>query len=135
MGRCRRCDTEIDDSSRFCPFCGAPQTEKAAEQLERYVKRQLESAELQDRTGSGQSSGRRELWDRISYVVGYLTVVVGLSLRATLEGKLLLFSGILVLPPTRRLLGRPLGRPFAREFMIGVYLFFTALAVVSLQFL
>jgi hypothetical protein len=30
-------------------------------------------------------------------------------------------AGLAILPPTRHLMGRPFGRPFKREFMVGSY--------------
>jgi hypothetical protein len=135
MGKCRRCETEIDDSCRFCPFCGAPQTEKAAKRLDQYVQRQIESEETDTDDGSSGGDNRRELWDRISYVVGYVTVVLGLTLRSNPEGWLFLLGGLVILPPTRRLLGRPFGRPFRREFVVGMYLLLTLAAVLLFQFL
>ena len=130
MGRCQRCKADIDDGGRFCPFCGAPQTEDAARQLDQYVKSQIEPAESRTQN-SDQVPNRRPLWDRICYVVGYLTIVIGLSLSSSIEGKLFLFAGLFILPPMRRFLGRPIGRPFARKFVAGVYVFVTAISAIS----
>lgn len=135
MGRCRKCDTALEESWEFCPICGTPQSEAARRKLARYVAQgRLPQASGRDGGGSSETGGadRGRLVRRVNYALGYVTVVVGLTTLSAPAGWAFLLAGIALLPPTRRLLGRPFGRPFARGFMIAVYLLFTLAGVVSL---
>lgn len=151
MKTCPRCEASIDDSARFCSQCGAPQTEEAAGELDEYVRQQAEqvAAESGGVRGDGGRSGgagsgdvttadvfgvaveeltdREQLWRRGSYVVGYATVVVALTQITNPGAWFLLLGGIAILPPTRRLLGLPVGGTFKREAMAGLYVVFVAL--------
>lgn len=155
MKSCPRCEASIDDPARFCSECGAPQNEEAAGELDRYVRRQAERVAARSDggaavgTGGGDGSGaggtgdvtaadvfgvaaeeltdREQLWRRGSYVLGYATVVVALT-RITNPGAwFLLLGGVAILPPTRRLLGLPIGGTFKREAMAGLYVVFVVL--------
>lgn len=80
-------------------------------------------------------SDREALWRRGSYVVGYATIVVALT-RITSPGAwFLLLGGVAILPPTRRLLGRPVGGTFKREAMAGLYAVFVVLGALLLVLL
>ncbi|WP_142986109.1 zinc ribbon domain-containing protein [Halorubrum cibi] len=148
MKSCPRCEASIDDSARFCSQCGAPQNEEAAEELDQYVKRQAEqvAAGSGGGGGSGGASGsgditaadvfgvaaeelteREQLWRRGTYVLGYATIVVALTQITNPGAWLLLLGGIAILPPTRRLLGLPVGGTFKREAMAGLYVVFVVL--------
>ncbi len=145
----------MDDSARFCSECGAPQTEEAAEELDQYVQRQAKQVAAQSggirgdggSTGGGTGSGdvtaadvfgvaaeelteREQLWRRGTYVLGYATVVIALTQIANPGAWFLLLGGIAILPPTRRLLGLPVGGTFKREAMAGLYAVFVVLGAV-----
>ena len=160
MKTCPRCESSIDESARFCEQCGAPQTEAAAEELDELVQRQAKQVAADsggggDAFGGGSGSGnggsggaddlvgaareelsdREALWRRGSYVVGYATIVVALT-RITSPGAwFLLLGGVAILPPTRRLLGRPVGGTFKREAMAGLYAVFVAIGALLLLLL
>ncbi|SFH40780.1 zinc-ribbon domain-containing protein [Halorubrum aquaticum] len=147
MKSCPRCEAPIDDSARFCSQCGAPQNEEAAEELDQYVKRQAKQVVGGSGGGSGAGGGgsgdvtaadvfgvaaeelteREQLWRRGSYVLGYATIVVALTQITNPGAWLLLLGGIAILPPTRRLLGLPVGGTFKREAMAGLYVVFVVL--------
>ena len=153
MKTCPRCESSIDESARFCEQCGAPQTEEAAEELDKLVQRQAKqvaaesggdefaggdtNAGTDDLAGTVREelSDREALWRRGSYVVGYATIVVALT-RITSPGAwFLLLGGVAILPPTRRLLGRPVGGTFKREAMAGLYAVFVAIGALLLLLL
>ena len=165
MKTCPRCESSIDESARFCEQCGAPQTEAAAEELDELVQRQAKQVATESGGGGGgdafgqgggggggggdggagaddlvgaareELSDREALWRRGSYVVGYATIVVALT-RITSPGAwFLLLGGIAILPPTRRLLGRPVGGTFKREAMAGLYAVFVVLGALLLVLL
>ncbi|OYR58662.1 zinc ribbon domain-containing protein [Halorubrum halodurans] len=149
MKPCPRCEASIDDSARFCSQCGAPQNEEAAEELDQYVQRQAKQVAGGAGSGGGGNGGRdgvtaadvfgvaaeelterEQLWRRGSYVLGYATVVVALTQITNPGAWFLLLGGIAILPPTRRLLGLPVGGTFKREAMAGLYAVFVVLGVV-----
>ncbi len=153
MKTCPRCESSIDESARFCEQCGAPQTEEAAEELDKLVQRQAKQVAAESggdefaggdtNTGADDLAGtvreelsdREALWRRGSYVVGYATIVVALT-RITSPGAwFLLLGGVAILPPTRRLLGRPVGGTFKREAMAGLYAVFVAIGALLLLLL
>ncbi|MFC5278041.1 zinc-ribbon domain-containing protein [Halorubrum rubrum] len=151
MKSCPRCEASIDESARFCSQCGAPQNEAAAEELDQYVQRQAKQVAARS-GGGGTSEGgngesgditaadifgvaaeelteREQLWRRGSYVVGYATIVIALTQITNPGAWFLLLGGIAILPPTRRLLGLPVGGTFKREAMAGLYAVFVILGV------
>ncbi len=153
MKSCPRCEASIDDSARFCSQCGAPQNEEAAEELDQYVKRQAKqmAAESGKGSGTGGAGGggsgdvtaadvfgvaaeelteREQLWRRGSYVLGYATIVIALTQITNPGAWFLLLGGIAILPPTRRLLGLPVGGTFKREAMAGLYAVLVILGAV-----
>lgn len=109
MPECRSCEKPIEAESNFCRHCGAPQNAEAAGALETYVKRQIQRlpAEEIDQIREGESGG--ELWNRISYAVGWATVVAGLATVPEIASGFLLFGGLISLPPIRRAIGHTLG--------------------------
>lgn len=135
MADCRSCDAQIPEDANFCPDCGAPQNERAARALESYIKRRIRelSPEELDEIREGETGGR--LWDRISYAVGWATVVAGLAMLPAVASGFLLFGGLVSLPPIRRAIGRTAGntpglRPIALLYLTsvgtGVVLFLVA---------
>jgi hypothetical protein len=113
MADCRECDSSMPDAANFCPSCGAPQNEEAARALERYIRRQMDELPAD---GDGPTS---PLADRISYALGWLTVVGGLAILPNPSSGFLVFGGIVALPPSRRLFGRVLGvTPDARSMLV-----------------
>lgn len=151
MAECRGCGTPQGSDNQFCPQCGTPQTEAAADRFEQYVQKQVQ--QRMGAAGGGQSSsngqssqpnrrqsqnrgqqadtngegGTKSLLDRlddtaidrISYGAGAIVAIIGFS-QLLLAGIPLILAGIAMLPPTRELLGRPLGAPIARVPMIGM---------------
>ena len=144
MKSCPRCETEIDESARFCVQCGAPQTEDAAEELDEYVQKQAEQVAAESGMSGGDGaaasgvadaaaealSDREQLWRRGCYVAGYGTIVVALTLVPALHSWFLILGGIAILPPIRRLTAEPLGSPLKREVMVGLYALFVLLGIV-----
>ncbi len=155
MKSCPRCEASIDDSARFCSECGAPQNEEAAEELDQYVQRQAKqvAARSGGARGDGGSAGggtgtgdvtaadlfgvaaeelteREQLWRRGTYVIGYATIVIALTQITNPGAWFLLLGGIAILPPTRRLLGLPVGGTFKREAMAGLYAILVVLGAV-----
>ena len=144
MKSCPRCETEIDESARFCVQCGAPQTEDAAEELDEYVQKQAEQVAAESGMGGGDGaaasgvadaaaealSDREQLWRRGCYVAGYGTIVVALTLVPALHSWFLILGGIAILPPIRRLTAEPLGSPLKREVMVGLYAAFVLIGIV-----
>jgi len=138
MKTCPRCDSSLDDEARYCVECGAPQTEDAADELDKYVQRQAEqvAAESQDDSDGGSGSvpteeltDREQLWRRGSYVLGYGTVVIALTRVPAPESWPLILAGIAILPPVRRLTAEPLGSPLKREVMAGIYAVFALIGI------
>lgn len=146
MKPCPRCEAEIDESARFCPQCAAPQSEEAAEELEEWVRNRID---VDGGGGSGDGGGgqtdaagelaavfreelneREKLWRRGCYVVGYATLVVALTGITSPWAWPLIFAGIAILPPVRRATAIPLGSPFKREVMVGLYGIFLVLSLL-----
>lgn len=135
MPECRSCEKSIQADANFCRHCGAPQNEEAAGALESYVKRQVQRLpedEL-DEIREGEHGG--ELWNRISYAVGWATIVTGLAVLPEIASGFLLFGGVVTLPPIRRAMGRTLGntpglRPISLLYLTsvgtGVVLYFVS---------
>ncbi|MGQ3329792.1 zinc-ribbon domain-containing protein [Halorubrum sp. FL23] len=145
MKTCPRCDSSLDDGARYCVECGAPQTEDAADELDEYVQRQAQQvaaeseggADGDDDGGSGfvpteDLTDREQLWRRGCYVLGYGTIVVALTFVPRPGAFPLIFGGIAILPPIRRLTAEPLGSPLKREVMVGLYAVFALLGAALL---
>lgn len=125
MPECRSCEKPIEADANFCQHCGAPQNAEAAGALESYVKRQIRRLPEQelDEIREGERGG--ELWDRISYAVGWATLVAGLAVLPAIASGFLLFGGLILLPPIRRAMGRTLGntpglRPISLLYLTSV---------------
>jgi len=109
MPDCRSCDKPTPEGANFCPHCGAPQNEQAAAALESFMERRIgELPPSEVREIAGQDTGG-VLWDRISYAVGWATVVAGLVMLPAVASGFMLFGGLIALPPIRRAIGRMLG--------------------------
>ena len=125
MAECRSCDASIPADANFCPDCGAPQNERAARALESFLKRRIRELppEEIDEIREGTTGGT--LWNRISYAVGWATIVAGLALLPAIASGFLLFGGLVALPPIRRAIGRTAGntpglRPIALLYLTSV---------------
>ena len=132
MAECRECSRTIPEGSNFCPQCGAPQNEEAARALKEFTEkrtRELPPHELERILDDGQAS-RAELLGRLSYVLGWVTVVVALALLPALASVLFLLAGIVILPPIRRLVGRAIGTTPGLAPMGVLYLIAVVLGVV-----
>lgn len=129
MSECRECDRQIPETSNFCPQCGAPQNEVAARALKEFTEeraRELPAHELEQVLEDSHAT-RTELVSRLSYVLGWVTIVVGLTLVPALASVFLLLAGIVILPPIRRLVGRAVGTtpgvaPMGALYFLGVLL-------------
>jgi len=125
MADCRSCDASIPEGANFCPDCGAPQNEQAAGALESYIKRRIRELSTQELAEIRNEETGEELWNRISYAVGWATIVAGLALLPALASGFLLFGGLVALPPIRRGIGRTAGntpglRPIALLYLTSV---------------
>ncbi|ELZ31918.1 zinc ribbon domain-containing protein [Halorubrum distributum] len=138
MKTCSRCDSSLDDDARYCVECGAPQTEDAADELNKYVQRQAEQVAAESEGDDDSESGfipteeltdREQLWRRGCYVLGYGTIVIALTRVPAAESWPLILGGIAILPPIRRLTAEPLGSPLKREVMAGIYAVFALIGI------
>lgn len=85
MPACDSCGTDVDEGAMFCPNCGEPQD---------------------------PNTRRKAIIGRVSYAVGFLFIVIGISfLPGNLGGVPMILGGIQLFPPSRQLLGRVFGRP------------------------
>ena len=85
MSECDSCGSDVGDEADFCPACGEPQHSDAK---------------------------RQAILGRVSYAVGFVFIVAGVSrLPGNLGGIPIILGGIQLFPPMRQLLGRALGRP------------------------
>jgi hypothetical protein len=85
MPECSDCGSEVNEEATFCPTCGEPQRSDAK---------------------------RKAILGRISYAVGFVFVVAGVSVLPDNPGGIpVVLGGIQLFPPMRHLLGRVLGRP------------------------
>lgn len=85
MPACDNCGSDVDEDATFCPACGEPQHSDAR---------------------------RKAILGRVSYAVGFVFIVAGVSvLPGNLGGIPVVLGGIQLFPPMRLLLGRVLGRP------------------------
>lgn len=109
MAACRECDQSMPDESNFCPQCGAPQNEQAARALQEFTERkvhELSPEELEQLMAEDQSTTGGSLERRLRWVIGWVTVVVGLAFLPA--GVLFLLAGIWILPPIERLVRQEL---------------------------
>lgn len=107
MPACDSCGTDVNEGATFCPNCGEPQD---------------------------SDTRRKVIIGRVSYAIGFLLIVAGISLLpGNLGGVPIILGGIQLFPPSRQLLGRVFGRPpkvwanavFSLVFvLIGVVLYF-----------
>jgi hypothetical protein len=132
MTECRECERSIPESANFCPSCGAPQNEEAARALESFTKKRLAELSPEEReellAEDGDTLDRSDLANRLSYAVGWLTIVVGLATLPSLASAFLLFAGIIILPPIRRLIGRVVGTEPDLVPIVAVYTLSVSLA-------
>ena len=85
MAECDNCGSEVSEDATFCPSCGEPQHSDAR---------------------------RQAILGRVSYAVGFVFIVAGVSvLPGNPGGVPIVLGGIQLFPPMRHLLGRVLGRP------------------------
>jgi hypothetical protein len=85
MPNCDNCGAEVSEDATFCPSCGEPQHTDAR---------------------------RQAIIGRVSYAVGFVFVVLGVSvLPGQFGGIPIVLGGVQLFPPMRHLLGRVLGRP------------------------
>lgn len=95
MPDCGNCGAALDDSYRFCPSCAKPQTDEARKRFNGYIEKAAERRLDESDTGGGS------LETRLSYAVGYVSIVAGLATLLELAGVFFLVAGLLVLPPVR----------------------------------
>lgn len=85
MPECDSCGHTVDEEANYCPNCGAPQQ---------------------------GSVKKRQIIGRVSYAVGFLIIVAGVSmLPGNLGGIPIVIGGIQLFPPSRQALARVFGRP------------------------
>jgi len=131
MPDCDACGLSLNGSVNFCPRCGQPQNEAAAERLDDYVQRRAASD-----AQTGQSADdRTALADRASYVVGYVAVVAGFAVAADLPTVLFVLAGVAILPPAGRLLGRIVGQSVGVRARAALFVVFAAAGAAAWQFL
>jgi hypothetical protein len=98
-----------NENATFCPACGEPQDSNAR---------------------------RQAILGRVSYAVGFVFIVAGVSvLPDNLGGIPVVLGGIQLFPPMRHLLGRVLGRPpkvWANAALSGLLVAIGALVIYLL---
>lgn len=102
---CRACDKQMPAGANFCPKCGAPQNEKAAQALQRFMDRQNEP----ERETRAVSNSRTVLVDRLGYAFGWVALIAGFVLLPDAGGAFVTVGGVFALPPLRSVLGRLTG--------------------------
>ncbi len=128
MAECRECDRSIPEGSNFCSQCGAPQNEKAARALESFTKRQVQQlpeAELETLVENATQSS--SLNRRVSYAVGWITLVGALAMVPSIASVFVLLAGVIILPPVRRLFTRQVGRRLDPRAVVGLYVITVAI--------
>lgn len=125
MPTCRNCGADIDSSYRFCPMCATPQTDEAARRLELYVEKQA-TAGAADSTTLGR---------RVSYAVGFVSVVAGIATLTDVGGVFFVLAGLLVLPPVRTAVERRLDQQFGTVPAFGAAVALIALGSVLIALL
>ncbi|WP_253736332.1 zinc ribbon domain-containing protein [Halohasta salina] len=112
MPECTNCGSPVEESDNFCSNCGEPQNEQARNKLDRMIDKQ---AEKRASSGSTGMDDREELIARVSYALGFLFVVAGVSVLPNPGGVPVLLGGILLFPPVRLLSARAFGSPLKVE--------------------
>ena len=130
MPDCDACGLSLNGSVNFCPRCGSPQNEAAAQRLDNYVKQKADQAAGTDSAATGTP-----LADRVSYLVGYVTIVVALAVASDVRTALFLLGGIVILPPIGRLVGRLVGETIGLRVRAAVFALLVVAGVAAGQFL
>lgn len=132
MAQCEKCRTSVSDSANFCPNCGVPRNQDAFERFDTYARRHLGT------TGDGGSQSTRRsatdatLFDRMSYVLGWGGIVLGIAMVPDLGGIFVLGGGISILPPVRALVERSLDRPVGVLPTMGTWIGLVAIGLTLL---
>ena len=109
MPECDSCGHTVEGSAEYCPSCGAPQQ---------------------------SATQKRQLVARVSYAIGFLFLVAGVSVLPDNPGGVpVVLGGIQLFPPMRHLLGRVLGRPpkiWANAALSGLLVVIGALVIYLL---
>lgn len=125
MAECRECDRGIPDGSNFCPSCGAPQNEEAAKALQSFTKERLAEMSPAEREQLLEEEtihpGESPLERRVSYAVGWVTVVAGIAMLPSIASLFVVLAGILILPPIRRLLTAKVADSLDRTAVLAGY--------------
>jgi len=135
MNECDTCGSTVDTTDNFCAACGEPQNKKAKQRIK----------QLHDKLFNASSTGTHnnvtlklpnqikeyeQLVIRISYAIGALSILSGVSLAPSIASIFLILGGILFLPPTRLLLGQVIGRSPKFTVTIGFSTFVILLGII-----
>jgi len=120
MPECTNCGNPVDEPEYFCSNCGEPRNETARNRLNQMVD---ERATEQSGTTT-QLSDREEMIARVSYALGFVFVVAGISVIPNLGGIPIVLGGILLFPPVRLLSARVFGSPLKVEANAVIAVFF-----------
>lgn len=132
MAQCEKCRTQIPNSANFCPNCGVPRNRDAFERFDTYARRHLGTASDGHARSIDQPSGDRSLFDRLSYVLGWSGVLLGLAMVPDLGGMFVLGGGISILPPVRAFVERSLDRPVGILPTMGTWIGLVAIGLTLL---
>jgi hypothetical protein len=130
MPDCDACGLSLNGSVNFCPRCGSPQNEAAAKRLHDYVEQKAAQVAETEDSGTGTA-----LADRVSYLVGYVTIIVAFAVASDVRTVLFLLGGIVILPPVGRLVGRLVGQSLDRRIRAAVFLLLVVAGTAAGQFL
>lgn len=119
MESCTKCGKPLPEDANFCPHCGVPQHQAAFERFDTYARRYL-SDEL-SKNSSKRSTFRRDstLLSRLSYLTGWIGMVIGFSLLPNYSGIIVILGGILILPPIRSIIETRLNRRIGIAHTMG----------------